>query len=95
MLKTIPDNHDVGFDACPHCGSFHIHHESVRGVRYARCQKCSASGGYVFDYEEYHPIKVPFTHQTVVLRWNRRINTTPLEYTHAYRSRIPGEDLEE
>ena len=63
-------DHDL-FAPCPFCGSDDIHHESQRGVRWARCQNCSATGGYIMDFEE----DAPFTRETVLARWN--IRTAP------------------
>ena len=63
-------DHDM-FNPCPFCGGDDIHHESQRGVRWARCQNCSASGGHVFDFED----DVPLTRETVVSRWNKRANS--------------------
>lgn len=60
-------SHD-DFMPCPFCGSDHIHHESVRGSRYARCETCSASGGHVFDFQD-----VEFTRETVLERWNNPV----------------------
>lgn len=72
-MTQTNDNHD-NFDPCPFCLSTHIHHEGVHGARYARCQSCSSSGGYVFDFEIERG--VPYTRQTVVDRWNRRNDAT-------------------
>lgn len=58
---------DVRFDACPFCGSKRINHESMGASRWARCQKCSATGGYVFNFEP-----APMTRDEVVKRWNTR-----------------------
>lgn len=58
---------DGRFIACPFCGGKIIHHESMAGTRWARCQKCSATGGYVFDFQP-----SPMTRDEVVKRWNIR-----------------------
>lgn len=58
------------FICCPFCGSLHIHHESTAGARYARCEDCSASGGYVFDFERENGVE--FNRITVETRWNKR-----------------------
>jgi Lar family restriction alleviation protein len=66
-MKLCISDHSPLFKPCPFCGSNHIHHESVVSTRYARCQDCSASGGYVFDFQD-----VAYTKETVVIRWNQR-----------------------
>lgn len=52
---------------CPFCGSKNINHESINAARWARCQSCSATGGYIFDFEP-----VSMTRDEVVKRWNTR-----------------------
>ena len=70
-IKPI-DSHDIKLAACPFCGSIHIHHESQSGIKYARCQDCSSSGGYVFDFEMDKGIL--YTRETVCKRWNMRMD---------------------
>ena len=70
MPKDCKDrwnNHD-NFDPCPFCGEKDIHHESMSGTRYCRCQDCGATGGYIFDFDP----SAPFTRESVVKRWNKR-----------------------
>ena len=64
--KDLWNSHD-NFLPCPFCGKDDIHHESIGGGRYARCQDCSATGGYIFGFEY-----APMTRETVVERWNVR-----------------------
>lgn len=71
LLDGVPYlSGDKRFSSCPFCSSKDIHHENVMGTRYARCQKCSATGGYVFSFEP-----APFTRDEVVKRWNTRAET--------------------
>jgi Lar family restriction alleviation protein len=56
------------FLPCPFCGNQDIKHESMGAMRYARCQNCSASGGYIFAFDD----SEPFAKETVVKRWNTR-----------------------
>lgn len=66
----------MDFIPCPFCGSTDIEHESMGGVRYARCQNCSCSAGHVFDFEDKPPYKESiFTKETVIKRWNTRMVT--------------------
>jgi len=59
---------------CPFCGETDIRFNSVPGTRYVRCQKCSATGGYVFDFEGNL-----YTRRTVIQRWNTHNNITVLD----------------
>jgi Lar family restriction alleviation protein len=59
---------------CPFCGASDIRFNSVPGTRYARCQKCSATGGYVFDFEG-----ELYNRRTVIERWNTRNNIAVLD----------------
>lgn len=52
---------------CPFCGGTRINFESQRGFYMLRCQDCSASGGYIFDFED-----EPFDKETALKRWNER-----------------------
>lgn len=56
------------FKPCPFCGSTYINHESMNFGRWARCQTCSCTGGYIFDFEK----DVPHTKEEVIKRWNVR-----------------------
>jgi hypothetical protein len=61
------DNEAKGALPCPFCAGTKINHESAgAGIRYLRCQHCSATGGYRFAEDG------DLTREASIEEWNNR-----------------------